>query len=341
MNNFKKFLFFCFFISFAAFSEDFSNFDPSRSIEWQKIQLRDKISKQIAEAIQVVAPETKPIININIELDEIPAFISPQAPNNDWAPNVKKKKVKLTDIKMEQNPPEDAVVFAKMGLAAPIFGDEDSQQPQAPMLPTSIDGATAYARLVEHFNFFKYLRAVNIDIYLEKSLSKEQSENISSLVKSLNFGIGKITPVINFKPIEIAKPKPESVKKDTVDTIAKFSNVIALVLAVLVAGALALFIFKRLSQLIREQIEALSSALGNRSQTVKEKSSQEDEKPRPLGELGTATSLAGTKDEQVNGLQKFELLIQTNTSNATLLLKRWISAKTPIAQKSKNQLSIS
>jgi len=337
----KKRIFIHFFIlllslfSFSVYGEGVSGFNPNNSIEWQKIQLKDKITKQIEEALFIILPEKKSILNVKIDLQEVPSFISPQAPTPPEAEKVQKKKIKLTDIKMEETPPEDFIVFSKMGIAAPIFGDEEAPTSQQAQAPGVIDAATSYAKLAEHYDFFKYLKTVVIDVYLEDNLSPEQKESAETLIRSLNFDTGKIVPTLNIKemkvfPIQKPPMAPEK-KKDLLEVLGKFSNVIALVLAVILAGGVAIFLFRHLSKLLKEQVEGLIAALSNRGNGKKEEKAEKVEQTVAGSGAGAKGAGAEGPVEGLSGLQKFEILLKKDISSSILLIKKWINAKTPIA----------
>lgn len=168
-------------------------------IEWQAIKLQENIEEKIKRSLlPIIKPEDYVIevkIGIDNELAEDPS-------SKKITKNIQKKKVKFSVAELPKDG-DDFVVFNKIGLEAPIVGDEGTE-----IETSEVELAQkAMIEMNDRFNLFNFLTTIDINLTFDKGLNSKTKESIQKIVKGLSFNTKDIIPQINTQYIDIKSAK--------------------------------------------------------------------------------------------------------------------------------------
>jgi hypothetical protein len=157
--------------------------------------LQESIEKKIIKSLKPVIKEDDYIIEVKIGADK-DAVESPTSKNITKTRQA--AKVKFTTSEMQKDG-DDYVVFNKLGLEAPVYGDEpvEIQTSDAEL------SQKAFIEINDRYNLFKYLKTIDINLTFDSGLSGKTKEVIRKVVQGLSFNINEVVPQINIQFLDL------------------------------------------------------------------------------------------------------------------------------------------
>ncbi len=193
-------LFIIFMIAFFAastvtFAYSANSYEGISPIEWQIVKLQENIEKKIIKSLKPVIKEDDYIIEVKIGVDK-DAVESPTSKNITRTKQA--TKVKFTTAEMQKDG-EDYIVFSKLGLEAPVYGDEpvEIQTSDAEL------SQKAFIEMNDRYNLFKYLKTIDINLTFDTGLSNKTKDVIRKVVQGLSFNINEVVPQINTQFLDL------------------------------------------------------------------------------------------------------------------------------------------
>ena len=228
-----------------ADEEKSENIPPLNSIEWQKVNLQQKIVQKVERAVGNFVKATEFVVDVEIELAawKAPVFAPPADPQDEedkkkQEEEEKKKKaeeeaqkqkkedakkgVKFDDYKLEPVP-KDYLIFQKLGLEVPLidtFKDEVKVEEKTPInfpeikipppnKPSDIEREryNALIKYNESFDLFKNLQAITINVWLNKNVEANIKSTVEKVVRGLALTYGEISADVKVSYLEYAVPE--------------------------------------------------------------------------------------------------------------------------------------
>jgi hypothetical protein len=351
------FLIFVLLLSNLVLAKDLEGADAISSLEWQTVRLQESIEKKIIKSLRPVIKEDDYIIEVKIGVDK-DAMSSPSS-------KMITKKKQTTKIKFstEEKPKEgdDYIVFNKLGLEAPVFGDEpvETQTSEAEL------NQKALIELTDRYNLFNYLKTIDINLTFDSGLNDQTKQVIRKVVAGLTFNISEVTPQINTQFLDL---KANQIKGQTPDGLAGagggkggetklegklqqlnakkevpkwfefFRNVdlmIGLILAAAIMG-LSLFLiaryFIKAAEAFRKEDAAAKQVAETRAQdAAKEPENENNEEENLEEEDDMKIDLTKTDPVTVRiaeGLERFRKALANHHDDTILMLKGWVKSRT-------------
>jgi hypothetical protein len=322
---------------------------PLQPIEWQAITLQENIEGKIIRSLNPIIKESEYVIEVKIDIDL------------DKAEDPSSKKITKTQqskkIKFSTNqaPKEgdDFVVFNKLGLEAPIIGEEGIET-------TTSEVELAQKAMIEmndRYNLFNFLKGIEVKLTFDNGLSKKTRENIQKVIRGLSFNTKDIIPQINLQYLELkdsrvkseenkvnsplssaggntnGTTKVELPKNNHMNWDERFKNLdimLGIILGAVVLGLVAIFISKKGSKLDEHQ-ESKNENINEESpiDSAEELADDNTNEGDELIENGDDMSLDLTKTDAqtlkiVAGLERFRKMMSMHFNDMILLIKGWI-----------------
>lgn len=319
-----------------------SNVAVLPSVEWQKINLQEKITNKINKGLSAIIKSNQFIVDVDIVVAE------PSAPNFSIT-SVPPKQVKFLNEKMQKTS-QDYIVFSKLGLEAPVMSEFE---------PVKNEKSELYYlwKYNQSLDIFQNLEKISVEIYLSDRLTPETKKSVSDVIKSLKFNFGEIKPKLNISYINMdekltpdptAKPanplqkatakqevKPKlPVPPTAVEILSKFGNMIGLIVASLLLGIFGFVLFRKYEKLEAHksgnnaQAPAAAQAHGNNTKDEK------DEKHHGSSASGvTATAGGELLEQQYSGIDRFKNFLEKSPAEAGVLVKKWLKSEDDLAKK--------
>lgn len=282
----------------------------SRSIEWQKVELQEKISKKITKAVGAIVDQRDFVVEVDL------AVSIPPAPNFD---DRAKYQARSNDGDFEKAA-KDYIIFSKLGLEVPILGKETNKDKER---------LKDIWKFNEANDIFKNLDSVTVFLYLDKKLTSETVDAVKTILNNLKLPIGDLTAEVEIeqlnltdtKPIVKAEPKKKTIE-DYLNYVSKFSVMIGIILSTLLLMITAFLLFKKFKEM-RENEEA-------REMIASASKNLDEEKKEEGGQLGGAVPGMSSEESSAEGLglERFERFLSKSSSDASLLVKKWIKEGT-------------
>ncbi len=191
-------------VSFAkSFGDEYEGMSP---LEWQIVRLQETIEKKIVKSLKPVIKEDEYIVEVKIGVDK-------EAVENPTSKKITKtkqsSKVKFTTSEASKDG-EEYVIFSKLGLEAPVFGDEPVE-----IQNSEVELAQkAYIEMSDRYNLFKYLKTIDVNLTFDSGLSENAKGVIRKVVQGLSFNINEVVPQINLQFLDLKanqiKSNPEA-----------------------------------------------------------------------------------------------------------------------------------
>lgn len=332
--------------------------DGISTLEWQTVRLQENIEKKIIKSLRPVIKEDDYIIEVKIGVDK-DAMSSPSS-------KMITKTKKTTKIKFstEEKPKEgdDYIVFNKLGLEAPVFGDEpvETQTSEAEL------NQKAMIELSDRYNLFNYLKTIDINLTFDTGLSDQTKQVIRKVVAGLTFNISGVAPQINTQFLDL---RANQIKGQTPDGLAAgagggkggdgkldgkiqqlnakkelpkwfefFRNVdlmIGLILAASIIG-LSLFMiaryFIKAAEAFRKADSAAKQMVETRAQETSKESTIETEMGEENLEEEDDMKIDLTKTDPVTvriaeGVDRFRKALANHHDDTILMLKGWVKSR--------------
>lgn len=331
------------------------------SVEWQAIKLQESIESKIKRSLRPIVADDDYIIEVKVKIDLDRA--EDPTPKKKIK-SVQRKKVQFSNVAFPKD--GDAfVVFNKLGLEAPIVGEEpiESEVSDAEL------NQKAIIELNDRYNLFNFLESVNVNITFDNGLSPKTRGNIKSTLDGLSFYLKDAIPQFNVQYVELKEkpeeivdeekekgkkveevlkevpPKEEEVKKEHIveerrpaidkkeDRFKNLDIMIGLIVGAVVLGLAALYIAKSGSK-SEEKIESDNVNDDTSEQKVEEEiiaenedTSENNDNQEETGEDMIDLTLNDAVTAKINqGLERFRTVMQHHKSDTILLIKEWIKA---------------
>ena len=343
------------FSSFAKISE--LSTGTVQPIEWQAIRLQENIENKIIRSLNPIIKESDYVIEVKIGVD----LDSAEDPSSKKITKTQqKKKVRFSTAEAPKEG-DDFVVFNKLGLEAPIVGEE--------MIETETsDVELAQKAMIEmndRYNLFNFLNGIDIKLTFDKGLTVKTRENIQKVINGLSFNTKEIVPQINTQYLDLKdsrvkadeiKPalgvgganggnsKLEMPKANKTAWDERFKNLdimIGIILGSIILGLVAIVISRKSEKEESLQTEKnenkAESSVGNESQNSDNSSSNNNSENgtdefNADGELiddGDDMSIDLTKTDAQTlritaGLERFRKMMTLHFNDMVLLVKGWI-----------------
>lgn len=328
------------------------------SVEWQAIKLQESIENKIKRSLRPIITEDNYVIEVKVGIDLDRA--EDPTPKKKIK-SVQKKKVQFSNVAFPKNG-DDFVVFNKLGLEAPIVGEEpiESEVSEAEL------NQKATIELNDRYNLFNFLETVNISITFDKSVSEKARENIKAVLDGLSFYTKDTIPQYNIQYIDLkekpakeedkkdekkqaaavakeaAPKKPEVIKEQIIqerrpdldareDRFKNLDIMIGMIAGALVLGLTALYINHK-----GNKVEETVTSVNENNDTVESETEEEvvaentdsvDEENTNAGEDMIDLTGNDAVTAKINlGLERFRTVMQHHKSDAILQMKEWIQS---------------
>ena len=317
---------------------------PLMPVEWQAIKLQENIEGKIIRSLNPIIKESEYVIEVKIDLD-LDRVEDPSS--KKITKTQQKKKVRFTTSEAPKEG-DDFVVFNKLGLEAPIIGEEavDTETSEVELAQKAI------IEMNDRYNLFNFLKGIEIKLAFDKGLTTKTRENIQKVIQGLSFNTKDIVPQINIqyldirdsrvKADEIKSPlagaggaggngKLELPKTPRASWDERFKNLdimIGIIVGALVLGLVAIFISRKGSK--HESVQ--ESKNENENDGVSEEEHSNEENPETDEELSEGEDDMGidlTKTDPqtlriTTGLERFRKMTSMHFNEMILLVKGWI-----------------
>lgn len=317
--------------------------ESSKSIEWQRIKLEENLKAAIESKLSPIIQSGRYIVTPHIETKNLPRYRSKNSgggggggKKNNKKDENKKKGVQFSDLDYDQVNGEK-VLFMKLGLEAPLYGEED---PNAQKKEEKKDPAASAKESIEawkkslidiydRYDVFRYIKKASIDIKLDQELLPSTRESVQKIFDNTEIKFGKVTTDINVEYIDMkeAYPAPPVEEKpfDWLELLKKFATALGLILSALLLGGFIYFSVKNIIDLLdRFQLR----------QMVKGSNKNENEGDQEGGSDHHSEDLSQLQD----GFERFRKYFSKYPVEAAMLVKKWIKSSRQIEELALNAL---
>ncbi len=310
-------------------------------VEWQAIKLQENIEDKIKRSLNPLIKENDYVIEVKIGFDLDKAE---DPSSKKVTKTIQRKKVQFSNTPLPKDG-DDFVVFNKLGLEAPVVGDE-------PVESTTSEIELAQKAMIEmndRFNLFNYLNTIDIKLTFDKSLPEKSKLNIKKIVEGLSFNTKDVLPQINIQYLDLKDPKvmndqkadaaamkgKADNEKNSTSFGERFKNLdimLGLIISAIIFGLVALYIAHKGSK-VEEKQEAKNENVneGTSDDSVEEVIAEEvppteDEEILLEGEdMILDLTKTDMQTMRINeGLERFRKVMIHHHSETILLVKGWI-----------------
>lgn len=358
MKNFYKALSVFILISFLMNSVWSQKLDSIETISTQKARLRDQIEGQVQSRLLVVLKESKFIVNVSIETNEISVedLLKEQEASKGekkgGEPTGSPSEIEPTSasIRPEEGlKPEmsdDYVVFSKLGLVAPLVDDFNDFRPDGKILLTMDQGSPNLDKLKQQQvkdkvdspadmlkkmwliknsqDVYQNLKRVNITVILDERLEQASKKLAESVVTGIDFNLGKIKPTIEIKYQyfqEFLKTGNKGIfnsTRDFLNFLAQMSTSLGMVFMAILIGFIVVFVLRKLDMMVKNYRD-FSLAMQSRSENNGKEEKQSDDAGDSLN--GANGQDGGNLDVGERGIDRFLNYLNSNPDRAILIIK--------------------
>jgi hypothetical protein len=309
-------------------------------VEWQVIKLQENIEEKITRSLMpLIRPEEYVIeVKIGIDTEKVEDPSSKKVMKN-----IQKKKVRFSNSEIPKEG-DDYVLFEKLGLEAPIFGEEPVE-----MQTSEVELAQkALIELNDRYNLFNFLGTIDINLTFDKGLNAKTKESIQKVVHGLSFNTKDVLPQINIQYLDLksAKTPSELLKGDSgskdkngelsdnkngfFDRFKNLDVMIGLILSALLLALAAIYVARKGSK-VEEEVKAKNDNEEKVESEAIEETQSGEEQPIDEGLIleGDDMSIDLTKTDpqttRINeGLERFRKIYQHHYNDMALMIKAWI-----------------
>jgi hypothetical protein len=325
--------FFSFFIYQAQAFDGNSMAMHRSSIQWQRIDLEKNIKEKIHDVISPIIKSGEYIIKVDVKLkDNIDPTISgggggPEGSDNKNAQK-KKSKVSLTDIdpKLAR---ADYIVFSKIGMESPIFPEENVDANGKPESePPNI--GKSLLELNKTLDLFQYIESIKINVNLDDFLGDETKDTINKLLTGLDLTFSGIKASLDITYLDMKEIKkgltkidPNLKRKEDLELYSKFGTAVGLVLTALLLSLVGFLLFKKYSDL-QERLAEINKPQETQSNNEKSEDDKDKENEEESLSPASMTTNANEALSNVNGIDRFRMLLKSRPQSAGIFIKKWI-----------------
>lgn len=304
----------------------------AKSLEWQKIELEKDIRSQYENALASSLKPSEYFVNVEVK------YVDPGMPDFK---DLNEDNFRISDIKFNDSK-GDYIAFSKIGLEVPVLGKS---------FKANQNHLKEMYRFNESYDLFKNLQSIKVAINLDQSIGEERLEIIKELVGQIRLSYLNFAPSVNFKQIPFGRAvakkvtpnkDKESSSGDILSLIGRFGNAIGMIITIILLGFIAFKLLKTYMDFM-ERIKSMENA---NPASDNNKSQDEENTPAAAPMLNNDGAAKDNENFSINGIQRFEKLLELNKGQALFILKRWISdrsrdsqlALTAVAQQLPNEL---
>lgn len=317
-----------------------------KSIEWQAIKFQQGIESKIKSTLRPMIEDSEYIVEARVTLD----FAKAEEPTpKKKVKTVKSKKTNYSNVPFPEDG-DDFIVFNKLGLEAPIVGEEPivSEVSEAEL------AQKAAIELNERYNLFNFLDTITVNITFDKSVPEKTRSSIANALNTVSLYTKDIIPQFNVQYVELnnkltaqlqeLEKKNDSEKQRLLDQLNtkekiieerriqaekdndRFKNLdimIGLIVAALLVGATAIYINHNGSKVD----EDLLSKNENNDKSEEELKAEEETENDSL--TGEEDMIDLSKEDAITfkikaNLERFKTVFEHHRGETILMIKNWI-----------------
>jgi gas vesicle protein len=330
---------------------------PLQPVEWQAIKLQENIEGKIIRSLNPIIKESEYVIEVKIGVD----LDNAEDPSSKKITRTEQKKKVRFSTAIAPKEGDDFVVFNKLGLEAPMIGEEGVET-------TTSEVELAQKAIIEmndRYNLFNFLNGIDIKLTFDKGLTVKSRESIQKIINGLSFNTKEIIPQINIQYLDLKDSrvktadelkamaaagaggagggkldgKLESLNKaNRITWDERFKNLdimLGIIVGAIVLGLAAIFIAKKGSkhegtqELKNENKNEGTSTNKNENENENENDNNNESENGELLEDGDDMNFDLTKTDPqtvriVAGLERFRKMMSLHFNDMVLMVKGWI-----------------
>lgn len=311
-------------------------------VEWQAIKLQENIEDKIKRSLNPIIKESDYVIEVKIGFDMDKAE---DPSSKKIIKTIQQKKVQFSNTPLPKDG-DDFVVFNKLGLEAPIVGEEPIES-----VTSEVELAQkAMIEMNDRFNLFNFLNTIDIKLTFDKNVPDKGKQNIKKIVEGLSFNTKDVVPQINIQYLDLkdsmVKTDPKMVDgvngkgkggvadKTNTSLAERFKNLdimLGLIISALIFALVSLYISQKGSKVEEEHEGKNENSNDGKSEDVVTEEGTTEEVPNEEEILpeGDDMIIDLTKTDMqtmriVEGLDRFRKVMIHHHSETILLVKGWI-----------------
>ncbi len=279
------------------------------SLEWQKIELENKLQERIHQSMIKLFPEKYYNASVSITLKKIEPSPKPsEKPNNPTAP-------------------DNRVNLGKLDFDAPLLADGEDD---------SYLDSFGEKKKLKVINLFDQLEKVNISILIDNSIPDNKKDLIQKLVKGVTAALGENIVNTTIDKAELYNPKQFAEPWDIPRWITELKIPVAIIFATLIVASFLSLVLILVSRGYFK-IESRKTAILE-SQSAREAAAEEARLTAP-GTTGTptpggsntpnqspSTNDGASSQKTETGFDRFKVLLAENPEKMSELVRQWVKA---------------
>ncbi|MEO5969695.1 MAG: hypothetical protein ABIQ95_07180 [Bdellovibrionia bacterium] len=299
-------------LAFAEIEDDSTIIrDLSTALEWQKVNLEDRLQSKLIRAINPAIPGKHFIVNVSIQLKLRPTPIP--SPTPKATPKPQESVSGAVAVKAESSRPS----LGKLDIDAPLYPESRNENPEAKALARSLEE--------EETNIFKNIKKITVSVILDNAISESKKELVKKILTNTTTSLGMDPPELTIDQAELVTIEPLDLKKWLFD----LKQPIGFLLVSLIMSAVVIFVFnghRKIEARRLSVLEAKNSREEVESQVKLEREATAAERAA-ASTAGEAVGVGGTEDEpSLEGFDKFKALLDESPEKASALVKQWLKA---------------
>lgn len=289
-------------------------YPSAATLNWQKVELQQKLKTDISNAIKGMVGADKYVVNVDVKLRKPPE---------------KAKVVEEVKKPLAEGDP-DAMLLSKLGILVSAKDSEKKPEAKAPEPEEPLD-------------IFSLLEKIRVGVIIDNSIADDRQEVIKKVIMSqflqfdpslVEVNVEKVLLVIP-PPPEEKKVEPPPPEKTFIEKFDPFKIPVSIFLSFLTVMAMMLVMFKASSKSPAAAPGAEAPA-GGGAEAKKEESAPAAVEAAPAAAasaagpghdvgVGHGPAVAVDSEELKLTIEKFRILLKTNEKAARLLMLEWVN----------------
>jgi hypothetical protein len=291
-------------VAFAETDDDSTIIrDPSTALEWQKVNLEDRLQSKLIRAINPAIPGKHFIVNVGIQLKPRPT----PSPSSEPAADA-------VIVKAESSRPS----LGKLDIDGPLYPESRFEDPEARALARSLEE--------EETNIFKNIQKIKVNVILDNAINESKRDLVKKILTHTTTSLGIDLPELTIDQAELVTIEPFDLKKSLFD----LKQPIGLLLVSLIMSAVVVFVFnghRKIEARRLSVLEAKNSREEAESQVKLEREATVAERAASSTASDVLGAISGSEDEpSLEGFEKFKTLLRESPEKAASLIKQWLKA---------------